>query len=154
MHYIEISLRVDTSVRVKDHLDNVIMQMTGLRRKCLILSLLYKKKNIGKCPFLIAFSPLAGHPLSSILAWAGVKGVKCCCTSPSIVGFLRGKLCIAPCFVLFQGWRCMLTLPFLEVAAAGGAAANRGDKSVAFVQLGRFGPLWYCSALIPFKLLF
>lgn len=53
---------VDTSGLVKDHLDNVIMQMTGFRRKCLILSLLWKKENSGQCFFLTVVSLVAGHP--------------------------------------------------------------------------------------------
>lgn len=34
------SQSVDTSIHVKDHLDNMIMQMTSFMRKCLILRVL------------------------------------------------------------------------------------------------------------------
>lgn len=57
-------------------------------------------------------------------------------------------------FCAVSGLEVYVNSSFPRGRAAGGAAANRGDKSVAFVQLGRFGPLWYCSALIPFELLF
>lgn len=39
----------DTSLCVKDHVGNAIMQMIGFRRECLSVNLLYKKTNIGKC---------------------------------------------------------------------------------------------------------
>lgn len=50
----------DTSVHVKDHLGNVIMQIIGFRRKCLSWTLSYKKTNIGKCSFITTTPRLQG----------------------------------------------------------------------------------------------
>lgn len=124
----------DTSLCVKDHVGNAIMQMIGFRRECLSVNLLYKKTNIGKC-FSYSLSLAAGCSPSCLPMWAGMEGFR----GISEEKKMHCTLCFAVSGLSIarqQVHNAYVNSCFSRCRAAVGV--SRGGEPVAFVQPWKF----------------